>query len=261
MKPSISAILIVKNEALHVRRCLASLTWVDELIVLDSGSTDDTVAICREFTEQVYVTDWPGYGPQKNRALAKARGDWIFSIDADEWVTPELQAEILQLLTQPATQAFDAFYIPRRTQYLDRWVDYGDVGRDRVIRLFRRDKAKFTDVVVHETIEVPSNRIGQLKNYLCHHSYRTVEELLGRMNHYTTLSAQINHQKGKKSSVPKAFAHALWAFFKAYFLRLGFMDGSIGFVVAVSSAESSYYRHLKLWRQGSGFQAAHRLNQ
>lgn len=246
MKPLVSAILIVKNEAAFVRQCLESLSWVDEIIILDSGSTDNTIDICREFTDQVFSTDWPGFGPQKNRALEKARYEWVFSIDADEWVTPELQAEILQVISQPNMQS-DAFSIPRRNQYLGQWLYHGDAGRDRVTRLFRREKAKFSNLIVHEAIEVDRNKIGQLKNYLCHNSYRSVEEVLERMNRYSTLSAEIRRKNGKQSSIRKAITHAMWAFFKTYFLRMGFRDGKMGFLAAVYSAESSYYRYIKLW--------------
>jgi len=242
--PNISVIIITKNSADFIRRCLDSVRWAQELIILDSGSTDNTGEICREYTEHVYLTDWPGFGIQKNRALAKATGDWVFSIDSDEWVSEALQEEILQTIAH--APQYDAFSIPRRNQYLGTWVDHGDVGRDRVTRLFKRKCAQFTDDVVHESLVVQDGKIGNLKHSILHISYRTVEELLERMNYYTTLSADMRFAKGKKSSLSKAISHAVWAFFKAYILRLGFLDGRIGFIVAVSSAESSYYRYLKL---------------
>ena len=248
--PDLSVIIITKNEAPRIQRCLESVRWADEIIVLDSGSTDNTVAICQEFTDKVYATDWPGFGPQKNRALEKAQGRWVFSIDADEWADEALRQEIMTTIAQDA--AVDAFAIPRRTKYLGHWVYHGDVGRDKVVRLFRRGQARFSENVVHETLIVNNNRVGQLKNHLYHDSYRTLEELQERMNTYTTLSAQMRYQNGKRSSLTKAVTHAVWAFIKAYFVRGGFLDGRIGFVVAVSSAQSSYYRYLKLlWLQQS----------
>ncbi len=244
---NISVIIITKNESACIRRCLESICWAGEIIVLDSGSTDDTVAICQEYTTQVYVTDWPGFGPQKNRALEKAQGQWIFSIDADEWVGEALRQEITTILASDAGNSVDAFFVRRRTKYFGHWVYHGDVGRDKVLRLFRRGRAKFTDHIVHESVTLGENGpIGELKQFLLHDSYQTIEELQDRMNHYTTLTAEMRYQKGRRSSLKKAITNAVWAFIKAYFLHAGFLDGRIGFVVAVSSAESSYYRNLKL---------------
>lgn len=244
---SLSVIIIVQNAAEQIRRCLQSVAaWVDEIIVLDSGSSDATVAICREFTAQVYCTDWPGYGQQKNRALERASGTWVFSIDADEWVSDALRDEMLACVAQP--QDYDAFSLPRRNSYLGQWLYHGDVGRDRVVRLFRRGCARFSDSIVHETVVVPSKRIGQLTQPLYHESYRTLEDMLQRLNRYSSLSAQLRYQQGKKASFASGISHALWAFIKAYVLRRGFLDGRIGFIVAWYHAESSYYRHLKLWQ-------------
>ena len=149
-KSNVSVIIITKNEAEHIRRCLESVSWADEIIVLDSGSTDNTVAICQEYTDKVYVTDWPGFGPQKNRALEKAQCEWVFSIDADEWADDALRQEITAAID--ASGPVDAFSIPRRTKYLGCWVYHGDVGRDKVTRLFRRGQIRFTENIVHESI-------------------------------------------------------------------------------------------------------------
>lgn len=249
---TLSVIIITKNAGSHIQRCLKSVAWVDEIIVLDSGSTDDTIAICQQYTDQVYSTDWPGFGAQKNRALSKATGQWVLSIDADEWVSEELAQEIKSIITHMPSdkKQTNAYCIPRRTQYLGHWVYYGDVGKDKVVRLFRRGYAHFTHDIVHESLIVTDKRTEQLKYYLYHESYRTLEELQDRMNRYTTLTATIRHQQGKRASITTAVTHAVWAFIKAYVLRGGFLDGRIGFIIAISSAESSYYRYLKLlWLQ------------
>lgn len=244
---TLSVIAITKNEAGCIQRCLDSVAWADEIIVLDSGSTDNTVELCKAYTEKVYETDWPGFGIQKNRALEKATGDWVLSIDADEWVSEGLKEEIKTIVSQNA-EAFDKiFSIPRRTQYFGEWIDHGDVGKDRVIRLFKRGCTKFTDDVVHESLMVDGHSVVELEKVLFHDSYQSVEGLLERMNQYTTLSANIRHKKGKSSSLSKAIVSGVWAFLKSYLFRAGFLDGRIGFIVAVSSAESSYYRHLKLY--------------
>ncbi|MGZ5008247.1 MAG: glycosyltransferase family 2 protein, partial [Methylobacter sp.] len=147
----LSAVIITKNEAGHIARCLESISWADEIIVLDSGSEDDTVAICRRYTDKVYQTDWPGFGIQKQRAVDKAGGDWILSIDADEVVSPELRLEIENALRQ---ERYNGYEIPRLSSYCGRQMRHGGWWPDHVLRLFRRDCGRFTDAVVHERIIV-----------------------------------------------------------------------------------------------------------
>lgn len=236
-------ILIVKDEAHCIKRCLDSVAWVDEIIVLDSGSTDETVKLCKTYTTKVFETDWPGFGVQKNRALEKATGDWVLSIDADEWLSDGLIKEIKQVISHPAAEIYT---VPRRTQYLGKWLRYGDGGKDSVVRLFKRGSAKFTNDSVHERLMADAKNVSQLKEVLFHNSYESVEELIEKMNQYSTLSAKMRYEKGKKSSLAKAITHAMWAFFRSYILRAGFLDGRIGFIVAVSIAGNSYYRYLKL---------------
>lgn len=240
---NLSVIIITKNEEKMIQRCLNSVRWASEIIIVDSGSSDNTIDICKTYTSNIYITDWPGFGIQKNRALEKATGDWVLSIDADEWLSEALISEIKQTLN---TTRETIYTIPRKTQYMGEWIRHGDIGRDHVVRLFKRGVTKFTDDVVHESLITKGHHIAKLKHFLFHDSYSSVEELLDRMNHYTTLSSNIRYQKNIHSSLTKAITFGLWAFFKSYILRLGFLDGRIGFVAAVSSAESSYYRHLKL---------------
>lgn len=242
MKPSLSVLIITKDSAETIEQCLQSVSFAQEIIVLDSGSTDHTVEICCRYTSHVYQTDWPGFGPQKNRALNQATSDWIFSIDSDEWIDAALKNEMLTAMQDTNATVFS---IPRRNQYCGQWILHGDVGRDRVTRLFKRGSARFSDDIVHETI-LTNQPIKKLNHFLFHNSYRSLSELMSRMNRYTSLSAEIRYQKGKKTSFGKAILSSIWAFIRSYFIRAGFLDGKMGFVVAVSSAESSYYRHLKL---------------
>ena len=242
MKPTLSVIIITLNSAQFIEKCLKSVAWADEIIILDSGSTDETVTLCRQYTPHVFQTDWPGFGPQKNRALAKATGDWIYSIDSDEWMSDALQAEIIRTLQNPQATIFRQ---PRLNQYCGHWVRFGDVGKDRVLRLFKRGTERFTNDIVHECIHT-TKKIGELKSPLFHNSYRSLEELMQRMNRYSTLSAQMRFAAGKKTTFSKAILSSSWAFIKSYFFRLGFLDGKIGFVVSFYAAESSYYRHIKL---------------
>lgn len=242
MKPSLSVTIIAKNSAETIEACLQSVTFAQEIIVLDSGSTDNTIDICCKYTPHVYQTDWPGFGPQNNRALSKTTSDWVLSIDSDEWVGDALKKEIVHTMQHANAKVFS---IPRRNQYCGKWIRFGDVGRDRVTRLFKRGFARFSDDIVHEKI-ISDQPIHFLKSFLYHNSYRSLQDLMSRMNFYTTLSAEMRYKNGKKTSFRKAIFSSVWAFVRAYFIRLGFLDGKMGFIVAMSSAESSFYRHVKL---------------
>jgi glycosyltransferase involved in cell wall biosynthesis len=240
---TISAIIITKNAEHYIQRCLESVQWMDEIVVLDSGSTDRTIEVCKKFTDKVFQTDWPGFGIQKNRALDRATSEWVFSIDSDEWLSEELKQEIQQTIQRPSAAIFS---IPRRTKFIGKFLYHGDPGKDRVLRLFKKGVTRFSDVAVHENLLVRNQKVEKLKNVLFHESYRSVEELLERMNRYSSLSALMRVQKGKKGSLTKAITHGLWAFIKTYVLRAGFLDGKVGFIVAVTMAESSYYRYVKM---------------
>ena len=239
----ISVIVITKNEAACIARCLGSVSWADEIIVLDSGSTDDTVRICREYSAHVHQTDWPGFGPQKNRALEQATGDWVLSLDADEWVTPDLREEILNVISRPDEAM--ALRIPRLSSFCGRFMHHSGWWPDYVTRLFKRGAARFSDDAVHEHVIV-DGKTGTLHSPLMHETFVDLDELLGKMNNYSTLSAQEMHRGGKRSGLPMALARAAWAFLRTYFLRGGFLDGREGFMLAVATAEGTYYRYVKL---------------
>jgi len=239
----LSVIIITKNEADNIRDCLASVAWADEIIVVDSGSEDETVAICREYTDKVYETDWPGFGIQKQRALNKAKGDWVLSIDADECVTPLLREEIERVIANPG--ACVAWKIPRLSRFCGRYMRHSGWWPDYVVRLFAKDQARFSDDMVHEQVLV-NGAVGTLTGHFIHETIESFEVLLSKMNQYTSAGALMASQKGKKGSLRKAIGHGVWAFFRSYVLRAGFLDGREGFILAVSIAESSYYRYLKL---------------
>ena len=239
----LSVILITKNEEHDLSDCLKSVSWADEIIICDSGSTDKTLEIAKQFTDQVYSTDWPGFGPQKNRALDKASGDWVLSIDADERVSPELRDEIQKVLNSPNTVT--AYSILRHSLYCGHEVRFGDWRGDRVIRLFQRGKARFSPSLVHESLQIEGS-VQKLKSPLIHHAFKDLAEVLSKIDHYSTLGALLQHQKGRSGSLTQALTHSLWTFFRGYFLRLGFFDGKAGFQLAVSNAEGCYYRYLKL---------------
>jgi glycosyltransferase involved in cell wall biosynthesis len=241
-RPRLSVIVITYNEAANIAACLESVAWADEIVVVDSGSSDETAAICRRYTQRVEITDWPGFGPQKNRALERATGDWVLSIDADERVTPELRAEIEQALAAPAA---DAYELPRLSSYLGQAMRHGGWWPDYVTRLFRRGTARFSDARVHETLVV-TGRVGRLRQPLLHHPFRRLDQVIGKMDSYSTAAAMSLAERGRSAGLGSAVVHGFFAFLRTYVLRGGFLDGRLGFVLAVSNAEGAYYKYLKL---------------
>jgi len=240
----LSVILITKNEAAHIRACLESVAWADEIVVVDSGSSDDTVAIAREFTPHVHVHDWPGFGAQKNRALGYATNEWVFSIDADERVTPELRTAIEAVL-QDGGDARAAWRVSRLSSYCGRFMRHSGWYPDHIVRLFRRGAARFSDDLVHERLLVEGS-IGRLDGELLHHAFDSMEEVLRKLDMYSTAGAQKLHRQGRTTTLTGAVLRGLWSFFRTYVLRGGFLDGREGFMLAVSNAEGTYYRYLKL---------------
>lgn len=243
--PSLSVILITKNEAVNIRECLESVAFADQVIVIDGASVDGTAEIARECGAQVVVaTDWPGFGPQKNRALALASCDWVLSLDADERVDAALAAEIRQMLEQPTADAFD---LPRRSWFCGQWVQHSGWWPDYVTRLFRRGTCRFSDDLVHERLIVDSTASrSRLENPLLHYSYRNFSQVLQKIDSYSSAGAQMRYQAGKRSSLGQAIRHGLWAFLRTYFIRRGFLDGRAGFLIALMNAEASFYRYVKL---------------
>ncbi|ALG68044.1 glycosyltransferase family 2 protein [Beggiatoa leptomitoformis] len=241
----LSVILITKNAAPHIDRCLTAVRWADEIIVVDSGSTDDTLIRCSAYTKHVFIhTDWQGFGVQKNRALQYATGDWVLSVDADEEVTPILQQAILEAMQN---QSYSAWQLPRLSRYCGRWMRHGGWYPDYVTRLFKRGTAQFSNDLVHEKLMVSQGKIGQLTTPLLHYSFANLEEVLQKINAYSSASAQMQFARGKQGGLGKAILHALWTFIRTYIIRLGFLEGREGFMLAVSNAEGTYYRYLKLY--------------
>jgi glycosyltransferase involved in cell wall biosynthesis len=244
LAPTLSTIIIVKNEAQKIEACLQSIQWANEIIVLDSGSTDETVALCKKYTDHVFITDWPGFGVQKNRALEKARGDWVLSLDADEQLSEALRDEIQRCLH--ANPSHTAYAIRRLSSYLGKTLPHGDWQNDWCVRLFKRGQAHFSADSVHEKLQVSSGTIGRLTQPLIHQTFTSVEQILAKINDYSTLSAADKYKKGQRASLLKAIGHGLWTFFRGYVLKRGFLDGREGFMLAVSNAEGTYYRYLKM---------------
>ena len=242
--PHLSVILITHNEAGNIAECLASVAFADERIVVDGGSTDGTADIARSLGATVVTAaDWPGFGAQKNRALALATGRWVFSIDADERVGPELAASIQRAIAGDPREA--GFDLSRLSNFCGQWMRHGDWYPDRVLRLFRRDAGRFSDDQVHERLIV-DGRIGRLNGELLHHSMPRLEDALDKMNRYSSGRAADKVAAGARGGLASALSHGVWAFLRCYILHRGFLDGRLGFVLAMYVAEGTYYRYLKM---------------
>lgn len=244
----LSVVVITRNEIANITRCLQSVAFADEMVVLDYASTDGTPDVARALGAKVIETDqWPGFGPQKNLALSHATGRWVLSLDADEWVSDALAAEIKAVVAnEPVGAQASVYEMPRSSSYCGQFMRHGGWYPDRVTRLFPNGAARFSDDWVHESLrsELPVQR---LHSDLMHNSIPSFESMLDKLNRYSTGRARDLHAKGKGGGLGSAMAHGLWAFFRCYVLRLGFLDGRMGFVLAVSNAEGTYYRYLKLW--------------
>ncbi|MHA3902162.1 glycosyltransferase family 2 protein [Castellaniella sp. WN] len=244
---NLSVIVITKNEAAHIGDCLDSVSFADEVIVLDSGSMDGTREIARARGARVEVSpDWPGFGPQKNRALDLAGGDWVLSIDADERVTPELARAIRQAIEAPAAEAYR---IARLSNFCGRWIRHSGWWPDYVVRLFRREAGRFTDAAVHEHVEV-RGRVATLPGHFLHYPYASLEVFIDKINRYSTEAARGAFERGRRTSALGPFGHGAWTFIRHYVLRCGFLDGWQGLVLAGMAATGSFYRYVKLYWLG-----------
>lgn len=240
---SLSVIIITKNEEAHIGACIDSLAFADEIIVLDSGSTDATREIAADKGARVSQSaDWPGFGRQKNRALDLATCDWVLSVDADERVTPELADAIRKELAAPSA---DAYKIARLSRFGDRWIRHSGWWPDHVLRLFRRGTARFKEVPVHESV-IPDGRVAILDGHFLHYPYASLEHFIAKINLYSSEAAGIMHARGKKTTALGAAGHAVWTFFRLYVVRRGFLDGKEGFILAAMAAAGSFFRYTKL---------------
>ena len=245
---NLSVVVITKNVARHIADCLESVAFADEWVVLDAGSSDATCEIAQGLGARVERSQtWPGFGAQKNRALALARGDWVLSIDADERVSAELAASIQAALKHEPADALGVagFELSRRSRFCGQWMRHGDWYPDRVLRLFRRSQGKFSNDRVHERVEL-EGRVERLRGELLHETMPTLHDAIDKMNRYSTGRALDQIGKGRRGGLGAALLHGAWAFLRGYLLKRGFLDGRLGFVLAVYVAEGTYYRYLKM---------------
>jgi glycosyltransferase involved in cell wall biosynthesis len=245
--PGLTVTVITLNESANLEAALESVKWADEILVVDSHSTDDTVAIARRFTDRVIARDWPGYIAQKNFAASEARHDWILSLDADERVTPELAAEIRALLA--GDPACAGYRVPRLSWYLGRWIRGTDWYPDYQLRLYDRRLARWTGRYVHESVAA-DGAVGRLKADLLHYTYRDVSHHLQTIDRYTSLWARQAYEDGRRARLRHLLLSPPAAFLRNYIARGGFRIGSAGLIVSLLNSYYVLLKHVKLWELG-----------
>jgi len=237
----ISVTIITKNEEENIEECLESVSWADEIIVVDSGSKDKTVEIAKKFTDKVYFKEWVGFADQKSYALSLAVNNWVLSLDADERITGKLKEEILD----KDLEKFDGYYIRRKNYFLDKEVKQCGWGSDYQLRLFVKDKTKLTDRLVHEGFEV-DGKISRLENQMIHLTHTDLKKTFAKINEYSTLEAVEKVHRKKVNGFTILF-NPLVAFLQHYFIRKGFLDGVHGLMVSINHAMTKLQVYMKMW--------------
>jgi glycosyltransferase involved in cell wall biosynthesis len=241
----LSVIIITFNEEKNIRDCLESVKWADEIIVVDSFSSDNTIQICKEYTNNIFQRKWEGFAKQKNFALNLVKNKWVLWIDADERVSKELKEEIEKVIEN---NKFDGFCIPRKNFFLGRWIKYGGWYPDYTLRLFKKEKAYFEEREVHEKV-ILNGKISYLKSPILHYSYKNISDIILRIDKYSSLSSSQLLKNNKKATLWTIFSHSFFRFFLKYILRGGFRDGVPGFIIAVTSSFETFAKYAKLWER------------
>ncbi len=247
MTSKLSVVIITFNEAANIRRTLESVKWADEITVLDSGSTDETVKICREYTDTVFQQEWLGFALQKNAAIERASGDWVLSLDADEPIEAMLAEEIRTIIS--SSTALDGYFIPRKTYFLGTFVRHGGWYPDYNLRLFRKNRGRFEERAVHEAIRV-RGRVGKTKNAILHYAYPDLESYLSSINKYSSLAVTVMAGRGIspiKTSWVNIAARPVFTFLLKYVFRLGFLDGKHGLVLNLFHSWYVFAKYAKAW--------------
>ncbi len=245
-KYAVSVCIVAFNEEKNIGACLEALSWADEIIVVDSFSTDSTAAISRQFTPRVIQRAWNGYLDQKKYALGLAKNEWVLLMDADEVLTGEAVSELKAELDRD-DGSLDGYYIRRKLYYLGRWIRRGEWYPDYKLRLFRRSKAQIGGMEPHDSILLGSKRVKYLKGEMLHYSYEDIAEQMDTLNRYASISAEEMFEKGVRVPLARMLFHPAWRFLLAYFLRKGFMDGVSGFVLAAVNSFYVFLKYAKLW--------------
>jgi glycosyltransferase involved in cell wall biosynthesis len=247
-RPPVSVTIITRNEEGNLRRAIESVRWADEVVVVDSGSTDRTVPLARELGARVFENPWPGYGQQKNHAQRQATHDWILNIDADEVVSPALAREIQDTLERVASgqEARKGFSLPRKTFYLGRWIRHGGWYPNYLVRLADRRAARWSEPEVHEALEVQGG-IGRLKAALEHYSFESIQDQIVTNLRFSSLGGRELARRGQRPSLLKLLGKPAGKFVETYLLKRGFLDGLPGFIISVNAAHSMFLKYAYLF--------------
>ena len=243
-REKISVTVITHNEEENIGGCLESVKWADEIIVVDSGSTDRTIEICKRYTDKVFLASWVGMKEQKQCAVDKASHTWIFSIDADERATEDIRNFILRELKHPS---HDGYRFPRQNYFLGKWLRYGGWYPDHVLRFFRKDKGHFGGINPHDKVVVGSGRVRTVEIPFVHYTYKSIAQYLTKQNMYSSISAKELFHSGRKVTPHLIPLKAFWKFIETYLLKRGFLDGFRGFVVAIGATYSTFWKYVQIW--------------
>lgn len=238
--------MITQNEGENIRRSLESVKWADEIVVADSGSTDNTLDICQEFNCKIIHTKWLGFGKTKQVAVENCSNEWILVLDADEVVTRPLKLSIERILESPD---YDGYRVKRNSFYLGKMIKHCGWDKDYTLRLFNKNKGKFNNKVVHESVQINSGKIGVIKDPMLHYTYPDINSHIQKMNRYSELGAIHKSSAGQSSSIAKACIRGIIKFIKMFILQLGFLDGKEGFVLSFNSAFGVYLKYLYVWEK------------
>jgi glycosyltransferase involved in cell wall biosynthesis len=242
-----SVTIITLNEEKNLRDCLQSVRWAEEVVIVDSGSTDGTLRIAQEFGCKVIHNPWPGMREQKNIATTAASGPWILNLDADERLSEELQSEVQSHLADPK---FDGFSFPRKNIFLGKWMRHGGWYPDETLRLFRKGQGKFGGINPHTNVELPVGaKVATLKHPLVHYTYFTLAQYVGKQYSYAEAAARELFESGKLRSVSPAriWVKTFWKFIETYFIKRGFLDGTHGLIAALGATFGAYLKQARIW--------------
>ena len=247
MNARLSVVVITKNEATNLAACLESVSWADEIVILDSGSTDETLSIAKKYTEKVYSNvDWPGFGVQRQRAQSYANGEWVFAIDADERVSPQLKEQLLNAVN--GDDRTKIYAVPRLTWAFGSYIRHSGWYPDYVVRLYHRDTASYDNALVHEKVTYGEDiELVRLTGDLYHYTFENLEQWVNKTAMFAAAWAKERHQRGKRGSLFAAIVHAGSYFVKTYLLRRGFLDGQAGLLLALLGAYSRVLKYADLW--------------
>jgi len=242
-REKLSITIITLNEEHNIKDCLESVRWADEIIVVDSGSTDRTIQICREYTDCIWTNPWPGMNEQKRIAMDHASHPWVLNIDADERVPEALRDRILRILE---TRDSDGYRFPRKNYFLGRWMRHGGWYPDHVLRLFRKERGSYSGIDPHDKVVV-KGKVSTIPVPLVHHTYSSLSQYVARQNAYSSAAAGALALTGKKISPFLIPLKTIWKFIETYVVKMGFLDGFHGYVAAMGAAFSAFWKYVKLW--------------